>query len=99
MEFAHERREIVDYSVVLVVEHDGEGQVVRVYDGAHGVNELHRYTVRRGKQAGEVFHAGTLGDGMRDAIVQIRTSYEAMIVHGSETERPGCEIARRSRLR
>jgi hypothetical protein len=31
-------------AVVLSVEREGQRQTVRVYDGAHGVNELHRHT-------------------------------------------------------
>jgi len=79
VEWTREGRKVLDYSVVLVAQHGGKPQVVRVYDGAHGVNELHRHTVGAGKQAGEVFRLGSLGEGMRDAIRQIRTSYEAMI--------------------
>jgi hypothetical protein len=50
-----------------------------VYDGAHGKNELHRYTRSGGKQQAEVIHDGTLGEGMRDAIKHIRHGYGAMI--------------------
>jgi len=42
---------------------EGEEQTVRVYDGSHGVNELHRYNRRGQKQSAEVFHPGTLGGG------------------------------------
>ena len=79
VEFTRERREIVDYSVVLLVDHEEELKVVRLYDGAHGFNEQHRHTLTRGKQPAERFHPGTLGEGMRDAIRQVRASYEAMI--------------------
>jgi hypothetical protein len=63
----------------LLVRAEGEEQTVRVYDGSHGINELHRFTHSGGKQAGEKFHAGTLGDGMRYAIEHIETGYEAVI--------------------
>jgi hypothetical protein len=79
VEFTTARRAVTNYSVVLVVGEAGLPQTVRVYDGAHGVNELHRCTRSGGKQAAEVFDAGTLGDGMRAAIRQIEDSYEAMI--------------------
>ncbi len=69
----------VDYAVVLVVRDREIEHTVRVYDGAHGVNELHRYTRSGGKQPAEVFHGGTLADGMRDAIRQVASGYEAMI--------------------
>ena len=54
-------------------------QSFRLYDGAHGENELHRYTQDGGKQAAEVFDRGTLGEGMRGATKEIRQGYEAMI--------------------
>lgn len=79
VQFETSRRNVVDYAVVLVVRDREIEHTVRVYDGAHGINELHRYTRSGGKQPAEVFHSGTLGDGMRDAIRQVASSYEAMI--------------------
>jgi hypothetical protein len=72
-------RNVIDYSVVLVIEVDGRIETVRVYDGAHGENELHRYTREGGKQAAEVFDRDTLGEGMRAAIDEIKGGYEEMI--------------------
>ena len=60
-------------AVVLSVEREGQRQTVRVYDGAHGVNELHRHTAAGPKQAGEVFHGGSVGEGMRAAIAECMT--------------------------
>lgn len=40
---------------------------------------MHRYTRSGTKQSGEVFHSGTLGEGMRAAIASIESGYEAMI--------------------
>lgn len=71
--------DVVDYSVVLVVEVNGRKETVRVYDGAHRENELHRYTRDHGKQAAEVFDRGNLGEGMRAAIEEIIGGYEEMI--------------------
>jgi hypothetical protein len=48
---------------VLTVDRDGEDQTVRVYDGAHGVNDLHRYSRSGGKQPAETCHSGTLAKG------------------------------------
>ena len=45
--FDKARREVTDHAVVLTTVHDGHQVTVRVYDGAHGVSELHRYTPRR----------------------------------------------------
>jgi hypothetical protein len=79
VEFRTERREVVDYSIVLLVEVDGRLETVRVYDGAHGENELHRYGRQVGKEPAEAFHRGTLGEGMRTAIGEAERGYEAII--------------------
>lgn len=79
VEFSTRRDEVVDYALVLVAEIDGRRETIRVYDAAHGVNELHRYKQELGKQPGEVFHRGTLGEGMRTAIAAIQCGYEEMI--------------------
>lgn len=72
-------REVLDYSVTLAVEEGGQLQTVRLYDGAHGKNELHRYTRDGGKQEAEVFDRGTLGEGMRAAIEEVERGYKEMI--------------------
>jgi hypothetical protein len=63
---------VVDYSVVLVVEEEDRTETVRLYDGAYGENELHRYTQDGGKQAAEVFDRGSFGEGMRAAIKDVK---------------------------
>ncbi len=79
VEFVTDRRDVADYAVVLLVA-DKEGiETVRLYDGAHAQNEMHRYTRTGGKQAAEIFHRGTLGAGMRVAIQTIKHSYRPMI--------------------
>jgi hypothetical protein len=79
VEFATERRMIVDYAVILTVE-DEEGEAtVRVYDGAHGVNDMHRHNRRGEKAPATTFHAGTLGEGMRAAIIAVRADYKEII--------------------
>jgi hypothetical protein len=85
VEFTTLRRAVTDYSVVLAVEHESERVTVRVYDGAHGRNEMHRYTRAGGKQAAETLHSGTLGEGMRAAMTAIREGYEQMIDAWSRT--------------
>jgi hypothetical protein len=79
VEFTTHGRAIVDYAVVLTVDVDGEAATVRVYDGAHGVNDMHRHDRAGEKAPAESFHAGTLGDGMRIAITAVRTGYKEMI--------------------
>jgi hypothetical protein len=79
VEFTTDRREIVDYAIVLLVEAGDEFETVRLYDGAHGENELHRYTRGGDKQPAEIFHRGTLAQGMRAAIEEIEPGYQTMI--------------------
>jgi hypothetical protein len=80
VEFTTRGREVIDYAVVLTVddEHD-EAATVRVYDGAHGINDMHRHDRSGEKAPAASFHAGTLGEGMRAAIVAVRASYKEMI--------------------
>jgi hypothetical protein len=76
---AQHGREVTDYSVVLVIEVGERREAVRLYDGAHGKNEVHRYTRDGIKQAAEVFDRGTLGEGMKVAIETIKHGYKEMI--------------------
>lgn len=79
VEFATENREVTDYAVVLLITTARGVMTIRVYDGAHGHNEMHRYTSTTGKQPGTPFHSGTLGEGMRAAIDEIRNNHREMI--------------------
>lgn len=79
VEFETCRDEVVDYALVPMVRVAGRFRTVRIYDGAHGRNEMHRYTTKLGKQPAEVFHRGTLGEGMRAALEQIKHGYEEMV--------------------
>jgi hypothetical protein len=74
VEFTSKGPEITDYAVVLLLERGEATETIRVYDGAHGHNEMHRYTRRVGKQPGAPFHSGTLGEGMRAAIAESRAA-------------------------
>ncbi len=77
--YTHQSGKIIDYAVILVVTYDATVRTVRVYDGAHGVNDLHRYTRRGGKQRAESFHSGTLGEGMRSAVEAVKSGYREMV--------------------
>jgi hypothetical protein len=79
VEFTTERREVSDYVVVLTVPDGDQDATVRVYDATHGINEMHRHDHIDGKKAGQVFHRGTLGEGMRAAIAAVRDGHEEMI--------------------
>jgi hypothetical protein len=52
VEFTVRQREVLDYAVILTVEHQGDSAIVRSYDGAHQVNEMRRHSRRGGKAAG-----------------------------------------------
>ena len=73
------RREVVDYAVALLALKSDGWETIRVYDGAHGVNDMHRYTRSGGKQPPVVFHEGTLGEGMRAAVRDVRDGWAEMI--------------------
>jgi len=73
------RGEVVDYTLVLLLATSEGTETIRVYDSAHGYNEMHRYTSDAGKQSGVRFHSGSLGEGMRMAISNVERGFEEMI--------------------
>jgi hypothetical protein len=76
--FLTERREVLIYRVVLLAIRDGAQHTVRVFDNAHGRNDMHRY--RQGdKQPAETFSEATPGEAMREAIRWVLDSYREMI--------------------
>lgn len=79
VDFKTDGRKVIDYAVVLLLEVAGATETIRIYDAAHGHNEMHRCTRSSGKQAGTPFHSGTLGEGMRAAIADIKAGYREMI--------------------
>ena len=79
VEFKTERGELAGYTVLLRVLRDGEWHEVRVWDNAHGDNEMHRYTRSGGKQAGVVFHQGSFAEGYRAAYADARTNFEEIV--------------------
>lgn len=79
VEFVTSRREVTSYAVTLTMQDELGTHTIRVYDAAHGFNEMHRYSRSAGKHAGELFHRGTLGEGMRAAISECAHGYEQMI--------------------
>ena len=74
-----EQRAVISYSVVLLALHDGSWHTVRVYDNAHGTNEVHRHTIAQGKRPAEPVHAGEAGEAMRAARDEVLAGYEKMI--------------------
>jgi hypothetical protein len=79
VDFRTDRGEVVDYRVVLLFARQGSLETIRVYDSAHGYNEMHRFINAGGKQAGKLFHSGSLGEGLRVAIESVKRNYLWMI--------------------
>jgi len=79
VQFTTEGREVVNYAVVLLLDTEKGTETIRVYDSAHGHNEMHRYTRSGGKEPGTAFHRGTLGEGMRVAISEVERGYRELI--------------------
>lgn len=71
--------EVTDYSLALLWVHGDLVETIRIYDAAHGFNEMHRFTMGGGKQLGTPFHSGSLGEGMRAAMSDIQRGYDEMI--------------------
>jgi hypothetical protein len=74
-----ERGQVVDYTIVLLLAAPDGAETIRVYDSAHGFNEMHRYTQADGKQTGKPFHSGSLGEGVLVAIESAKRNYRQMI--------------------
>lgn len=70
---------MIHYRVVLLLDTPRETVTIRVYDSAHGYNEMHRHTRIDGKQTGKRFHSGSLGEGLRAAIEDTEDRYVEMI--------------------
>ena len=79
VDFSTERGRVVDYRSVLLLDSPRGVETIRVYDSAHGYNEMHRYTQVGGKQTGKLFHSGSLGEGMRVAIEDMENGYIGML--------------------
>jgi hypothetical protein len=77
--FMTDRGQVTSYSVILLVSEQDRIEPVRVYDNAHGVNEMHRHTRAAGKQPAERFIEGEYGGAMRAAIREVLAGYEKMV--------------------
>ncbi len=79
VQFTTQANKVIDYAVILLLDIEKGTETIRVYDAAHGHNEMHRYSRSAGKEPGTAFHGGTLGEGMRAAIAEIERGYREMI--------------------
>lgn len=77
--FLTEHGRVTSYAVVLLVREQGHLEPVRVYDNAHGQNDMHRHTRAGGKQAAERFSESPSGEAMRAARAAILDGYDNMI--------------------
>lgn len=77
--FVTRRGVLVEYAVVLLVEERGELRSVRVYDNAHGLNDMHRYNRAGEKQRAEAFHHGSASEALQSALSAVRDGYREMI--------------------
>ena len=73
-------RDIVRYAVMLLVLVDDRRMPVVLFDCSHDErNDRHDYTRNGIKGLAVIFHYGTPGEAMRDAIALIREGHERMI--------------------
>ncbi len=77
--FVTQRRTVVEYAVVLMARENGRLHTVRVYDNAHGINDMHRYNREGEKQPAETCHQGSAAEAMRSAREAIKAGYDEMI--------------------
>lgn len=74
-----QRGRVVEYVVILRAKRGEDWHAVRVWDNAHGENEMHRHTRSAGKQPGEIFHHGEFGAAMRAAQAHAKESYASIV--------------------
>jgi hypothetical protein len=79
VKFTRQRRDIIDYAVLLLIRAPDQTHTVRLYDAAHTINEMHRHSQTNGKHPAEVCHLGTLSEGLQAAIQAIQDGYQPMI--------------------
>jgi hypothetical protein len=79
VDFETKGPEVIKYAIVLLAKVGGTTETIRVYDSAHGYNEMHRHGRDSGKQTGARFHSGTLGEGMRAALADLESGHRKMI--------------------
>lgn len=77
--FLRRRREVIDYTVVLLALELGDLRSVRVYDNAHGDHDMHRYNRKGVKQPAEIFHQSSASEALQSAIETVRSGYREMI--------------------
>lgn len=77
--FITERGQLLTYRVVLLVWEHGEQRAVRLFDNAHGVHDMHRYSREGVKREAEKLHHASPDEALHEAMRAIRDGYEEMI--------------------
>jgi hypothetical protein len=75
-----ERGRVSRYAVVLVARDGDDLRTIRVFDNAHGANEMHRYTRSGGKERGEVFHHGRAPEAAQAAERAVTDGWYEMVI-------------------
>jgi hypothetical protein len=74
-----ERGSLRVYRLTLRCLYEGAWQTVRVYDNVHGVHDMHRHTLERGKLPAKTFHFGTPREAYGEARRAVEHGYREMI--------------------
>lgn len=74
-----DRSGLVEYAIALRVFENGWWQTVRLYDNAHGANDMHRYSRQEGKRPAENFSQGRPSEAYLLARNLILEGWEQMI--------------------
>jgi hypothetical protein len=73
-------RDVVGYAVMLLAKIESTWRTVVLFDCTHGDrNDRHRYSFDGVKEPAVIFHHGSPGKAMNDAIDLIKADYERMI--------------------
>ena len=70
---------LTSYAVVLAALDGPTPRTIRVFDNAHGRNEMHRYTRSGGKERGETFHHGHPSEAAQAALLAVSEGWEEMV--------------------
>ena len=73
-------RDVVSYAVMLLARIEDTWRTIVLFDCTHGDrNDRHRYSFDGMKEPAVIFHHGSPGEAMNDAIGLIKVDYEGMI--------------------
>jgi hypothetical protein len=79
VEFTTQGSEVLDFAVILLLETEDGWRRSASTTQRTATTRCTDYTRTGGKEPGEIFHSGTLGEGMRAAITEVEHGYREMI--------------------